>query len=440
MSQSLLPNLVELLRQRWQVPRNRAVLRGASVGLIQKFFTIAASLLVMPLVLHRLGAESFGIWGAITSLGALSGWLDLGVGPVLVTHVARHTAHGEGEHSRELISCALFLGIIVCLLLLVALGVFWLVGGAQGRLQLYWVALAAMALNVPLSTAGSVWAALQKVHVSESWGLVQASLSTCGMLTACLVTKQVWVYVLLFYTAILLANIGSLTHLLLQHKELRPQLRLPSRAALSSILDGGLTFFALTIVGDLSFMLDNVLTLELCGAQAAARMTIITRICLMSIAILGTISQPLWPAFADAFARKEYVWVTRCMLFSMGLLTGLALLGAAILLNWGDWLLGWWLHEQLHFGRFLMWTVCFWIVAQALSRIPTLLLNGLAIIRYQLVTCLIGTAVALALKYYLGVQWHEAGILWGTTLTSAFIVTPANLFRIRRWNKQASAH
>ena len=89
-------------------PRNRRVLLSGATGVLQRLAQLAASLIILPLVLHRLGEAGFGVWGAATSLSWAAVMLDLGLGGALVTLLpaARH----KGEDMRDYVTACLLVG------------------------------------------------------------------------------------------------------------------------------------------------------------------------------------------------------------------------------------------------------------------------------------------------------------------------------------------
>ena len=56
---------------------------------------VLGSLIVMPLMLHSLGAERFGLWVTLTSLMAISALGDLGIGNGLINAIS--TTHGADD-------------------------------------------------------------------------------------------------------------------------------------------------------------------------------------------------------------------------------------------------------------------------------------------------------------------------------------------------------
>ncbi|MGA9528293.1 MAG: lipopolysaccharide biosynthesis protein [Terriglobales bacterium] len=414
--------------------RNRRVVVSGGVGIFQRLVQVGSTLVVMPLLLRVLGPTRFGIWGATASLAWLSGLVDIGMGTALVTLVARSSAPEHTERARRHIAGALSAGSGVAGLLLLMAFVVLISSGSEGTaLGPYLIAIVGLAINIPLNAGNNVWMALQKGYVSASWELVQTLLTTAGLIAAAQFTTDVRIYVAIVYLGLIVANAGSLAHLFLRHREFRPQGLWASRRAMREVAGQGMLYFAVAVTGGLSFMLDNVLALRLLGPEASARMTIALRICITAVGALVVLSQPLWPAFADAAERADRKWIVGALLRGSAFLSILTVTGAAILLIYGETMLHWWLHTDLGIGQSLLWAIAAWVLAQALFRVPNLLLNGLSILRYQIVIFSIGTSVAFALKFALAPYFGVAGILWGTSATVFLIVIPASIWRIRQW-------
>lgn len=412
--------------------RDRRAAIASGFGVSQRLVQVASTLVVMPVLLHALGAERFGVWGAAASLAWMVFLADLGTGSALVTLVARAIALDHPDEARRQIAGALTLGISLGFLSLVVIAAAW--GWQKSSVgTAYLIACAGLAVNLPLNSANNVWMALQEGYFSSFWELMQTVVTTVALIAATFYTQDVRVFVALVYGGLVVSNLGSLIHLYLRHPELRPE-RFPERwSATRDVVSSGLMFFLMGVAGSLTFVLDNVLSLELLGPHASAQMTIAMRICMTGMGMLTAMAQPLWPAFADAAHRADHQWVMHKLAWGMALLTGATVLGSVILLLWGKTLLKLWLHTDLGIGIGLLAAVAVWMLAQALFRVPHNLMNGLLLVRFQTVTFVVSLAAALALKFVLAGPLGVAGILWGTNVTMLLIVMPASMWRIRRW-------
>jgi O-antigen/teichoic acid export membrane protein len=413
--------------------RDQKVVAAAGSGVFQRLVQIGCTLLLMPLVLRTLGPADFGKWGAAASLAWLSGLVDIGIGTALVTLVAQSMARDQVEEARTQIAGALGVGSGLAAIMLCLALIAWIFGASQGNSAAYLIALVGLAVNVPLHSANNVWMALQKGYVSGFWELVQTVLTTGALVAATAFTADVRIYVALVYAGLVLANLGSLVHLFWYHAELRPKTLHVIPAAMRAVTASGLLYFVLGITGGLSFMLDNVLALQLLGPEASARMTIAMRICMTAVGILVVMSQPFWPAFTEAAHQGDRRWIRTNLLRGTAMMVGISAAGSIILLTFGERLLRFWLHTNLGIGRGLLWAISIWVITQSFVRIPSLLLNGLSLIRFQIAVFGVAALVALSLKFALAPVLGVSGILWATGVAVLFIVAPASIWRICRW-------
>jgi len=411
------------------LPRNRRVLLSGATGVLQRLAQLAASLIILPLVLHRLGEAGFGVWGAATSLSWAAGMLDLGLGGALVTLLpaARH----KGEDMRDYVTACLLVGL--------AFGLALLAGGAAvllawPRLMPSAPFLAAglcMAINIPLGLAGSLWFGLQKGHVACLWDLVQTGLMLGFIIAGAWAGAGVTVMTLAVFGAGVLANAGSLGHALATQPMLRPKKR-PNFTAIGHALRGGAVLASISIVASCAYVFDNVLTLDWLGPQVAAQMTVALRICITAIGLLVVATQALWPAFVEAVALDDHRWVARTLWRGTVMVGVLACGGSGLIVLAGNRLLALWLHQDLQLPRALFLAIAGWVIVLALPRVAGLLLNAVAQYRGQFIAQVVASALGLGLKPALAATFGAAGLLGATPLAALLILCPAYAWLVWR--------
>jgi O-antigen/teichoic acid export membrane protein len=418
--------------------RNRRIVFAAGAGVLQRIVQAGGMLLVAPLVLKTLGASGFGLWGAAVSLVALISLLDLGLGAALVTMVAEATARSTANDARRHVTGALVSGCGLAVLTLIVASAIVLIAVPQAQVDLYLIAVVGLAVNVPLNGANCVWMALQKGYVSSFWEFIQTLSVIGGLIAATWFTVDVRVYVAVVYGGYALGNLGSLCHLFVQHPELRPDLSAGWLASARSVSGKGVLYFAMGLTGGLTYLLDCVLALQLLGADAAARMTIASRICLGAGGVLTILSQPFWPAFSEAAVRRDLPWIRRGLVRGTAVMIGVAVAASAVLVTVGGPFLRWWLRTDLGIDRGLLWAMAAWIIIQAVGRVPCFLLNGVGVVRFQVGMCAVATSAALCLKFLWAPRFGVEGILWATTIPALLVNAPALAWRSRLWLKSCS--
>lgn len=85
---------------------------------------LIVAFLIAPLLVHRLGNVSYGVWGLIGQLVEYSFLLDFGIRIATTRYVARHLALGEPEEINRVVTSGLFLGSFSAALALACGGLF----------------------------------------------------------------------------------------------------------------------------------------------------------------------------------------------------------------------------------------------------------------------------------------------------------------------------
>ena len=417
--------------------RTRRVAIAAVTGSLQRVAAVVGAFLMFPRVLHAVGPEQFGIWGAASSLSMLFVIADFGIGPAIVTLVSRALVSGHPDEPRAHFTAGLIMSFAVSALIGVGGGGFVLAFVPAAEEPSYLIAVLGLAVTVPLGVGTPAWLALQRSWIAALFEMLQTAILLVGLFLATTRTSDVRVYVALTFVSIWIANLLNLWFLLVRHPELRPRTFRTSRGDVSLVALTGARFFGLAVLDSLSYMYDNVLALQLLGARAAAEMAVVQRISVAAVGLLIVLAQPLWPAFTEAAARGDRPWLFRTLLQGSALITAAALAGSGLLIAFGGRLLKIWLKTDIGIGQPLLWVVGIWIVCFALTRVMTLLMNALRILDFQLVLLSVTTLISFSLKFVLAPHMGIAGILLPTALALPFVIVPAMIWRIAIWSRSA---
>jgi O-antigen/teichoic acid export membrane protein len=398
---------------------------------------MAGTLVVMPLVLHAIGTQGFGVWAAAASFLWMTVVVDFGVGQVLLTNVAQNMARGDVEEVRRQIAAA----VKLCVLLGAAGTVFaFAVIPAIASPEVadaYLIAAACVALNIPLNLAGSIWSGLQRFHVTSLWEAFQTIVTVGGLFALTRFTTDTRCYVAVTAGALLAANICSMVNLFGRFPELRPCFKSPSGDRLRALLQRGAPFLVLSLSAALAVNLDSVIALALLGPDDASRMAVALRACLTAHGLLWVVTQPLWPAFTDAAARGDYAWVRRHILAGAIVVGACAVGGSALLLAFGQPLLELWMGGGMKISQSVLLAMSAWILMLSMGRIGDVVLSALGAVWFQARAAVAYGALAFVLKFCLGPSLGVAGILFATALAYGFTYAPAYLWWVTRWVRAA---
>lgn len=393
----------------------------------------------MPLALHALGQEGFGIWAAAASFAWMTTVFDFGVGQALLTRVARAAARGDAAAIRADLGAGLLTAAGLALAAaLLALAVIPLAASPATR-DAYLIAALCLAFNAPCALGAGVWAGLQRVHVVFAWEAFQTLVTMGAMFAASFVTQDVRWYVAATAGGLLLSNALCLVHLALRRRDLMPAVAWPEWSHCRALLADGAPFVALAGAAMFWVNLDTIVALARLGPEAAAQMGVAQRACLTIYGMLWAVTQPLWPAFAEATARGDHAWARRSLARAAGVVLTLILAGDAILVLFGPTLVDIWLGGALQMPAGVFWAMAAWALVLGLGRVVDVVLSGVGAIRFQAAAMLAFAMLAFAMKVLVGPHAGVAGILAASPLAFALTAAPAYILWIVRWSARGGA-
>jgi O-antigen/teichoic acid export membrane protein len=412
--------------------RYRRVALTTVSGALAKGLTFLTLLVSIPLVVRYLGAERYGLWITITSVVALLGFADLGIGSGVLNAVSE--AHGRNDRSaaHTYVSNGFFLLIGIALLgaLLFAIAypyVAWArvfnVASAEATREAgpaIAVLFACFALNLPLTIVQRVQLGYQEGFISNLW---QAGGSLIALVVLLLAIWQKaglpWL-VLAMAGVPVLASAGNWLHTFRWSRSwLSPSWRLVQVPASLRLGRIGSLFFVLQLAGALAFASDNVIASQVLGAPAAARFSIAHRLFMVAPFVVGLVTMP--------------VWIRGTLFRSLALGLGAAALAAAILTFFADPIFALWVGPTLVPSVSLRVGLAFWSVIYTFGSIVAVLLNAAGVISFQVVTAVLMAVSSVVLRILWGHQMGLPGIAWGLVAAyTTFSLIPVSLYIARR--------
>lgn len=421
--------------------RHRRALLAALASGLAKFITIASALVTIPLTLTYLGVERFGLWMTIASLIALMSFADMGLGNGLMNAVADADGKRDTANIRKFISSAFVALVAVALcvgtILAVAASVFDISGllnvrspAAASELYPSLIAFTIIfALSIPAGIVQKVQLGLQMGLRSSLWQAGGAALAFVAILLVVWAEGGVpWLVLASAGVPVLMLIASSLDFFSRSHRHLAPRLASVSRPELSRLLKVGLLFFFLQLSAALAFASDNLIIANVLGQAAVAEYSVVNKLFEAILLLLGVAVLPLWPAYAEAKARRDVTWIERTLIRTL-LVTFFYVTSAGILLLMlGPWLLQIWVGGAVEYSLWLFAGFLLWTILKGLGMTHSMFMNGLGAIKSQLVLALLFAGTSLVLKWYFAAHFGLKGILLALILTyCAFVVFPLGI-------------
>ena len=415
--------------------RSRRATLTALTNLVAKLVTVGTSFATVPLTLHYLGDERFGLWMTISSLSALLAFADFGLGNGLLNAVAEASGRDDPAAIRRLVaSAAAMLGTVAStLLLLLVPAVVWVDWSstfgltdpaAVGELRPALLVFAAcFALNI---AAGFIERTQLGLQMGFFNGIASAIGSLIGLVTVLLAIQLgaglPWLIAALMGGP-LLALVASGGWLFArQRSDLFPRRADVEASTMARLARLGGLFFVLQIAAALAYASDNLVGARSAGAAAVGEFAVAAKLFSAVSIVVPIFLGPLWPAYAESIARGDMAWVRRTLLrasCSAGLVAGLA--AVALVLLFGP-ITELWLHHPAVASPALLWGLASWTLLHAVGMSIAMFLNGAHIVTVQAVIATVFALACLASKLYWVPRLGLEALPWATTLTYLLLV------------------
>ncbi len=410
-------------RARW----HRQASLTTVVGIAARAIAIGVRLVTIPLALHLLGSERYGLWLSVGSVLAWIGFVGPGLGYGLINALSDASGRDDVDTMRRHVSTAVF--TILCAgSLLVAvtpalsgwsgwtslLGVEDRPDLSREALTLVGVAAGLFAVSFSLEFIGPVCAGLQEGYLSSMASMLASLAVLVGVAWLAWQGGSLVAFALVVGLPPILANLALATYVFWRrYPQLRPSLRLWNRQSFTSLMGFGGWMF-LGQMGELAiFQSANILIANRFGPGQVPRFAVPAALFMNLTSMCYLVVQPYWPALKEASVREDWDWIRVAMSRTLKIRIGfMACAGVAIVIG-GPGFIRLWAGEQGVPERSLLAAMGVYYLLVAWSGNYVVLLLGLGLVRIKtLLTLMVGlvhVAGFFLLSPYVGLSAFPIG-------------------------------
>lgn len=409
--------------------RTRNYLQQIKGAVVYRALAMAASFLAIPMMIHYLGQEQFGVWSTILTVMAWTVFFDLGVGNGLRNKVAESIAKGATNAAAGYISSAYTLIGFIALAIWITVTVAsyfvpWQVvfnteAISESTLrETIQIAAFFIVLNFWIGLISALLNAVQRTSMVALGQLVTnllllALVYFLASATDASITKLALIYGI----SIVSANI-LLSYLFYKdHRELRPRVSL-NRAHLNPLLTLGLQFFTIQFAVLIIFTTDKMLITQLFGPQYVTQYEVVFKLFSIFTFAHGLISAPLWSTYTDAYHRGDLPWIKSMLhgqliifLATSGVVAATALAAKPLIEMW--------LGSDIDVSNNLILAMSLLVIVSAWNNVFGVILGGLGKIRLGSIYTIATAIVNLPISYYFSkiLEFGIAGVVLGSIVS-----------------------
>jgi O-antigen/teichoic acid export membrane protein len=429
---------VQRLRERLdRDPRLARVLQGGVSGFVTRVLTVLVNLITLPLTLHYLGQIEYGVWVTISTSVLLLSALDFGIANTLTTFIAEASAKEDRQKARYLFTTALWVtvGVVVILAPLFFLawrsvpwgGLFHLANPTYitHASQCAGVAILFFLLSLPLALGARVLGGYQQVHIANYFVVCGAVLSLAAIVFIILLHGTLVHLMLAYSGSNLLASLALNIWLFFRWPWLRPSPRHIRRHTVRRLFGQGMLFFVLQLTVLVVFNSDNLVISHYLGAASVTPYSTAWRLTQYAAAMQAFIVPALWPAFTEAYRKRELAWVI-AQYQSLQRKTLLVVGSAALLFALGGKLfIRIWAGPSAVPSQRLIWIMAAFAFVMALTSTQALLLTATGRLRLETGVAVLAAISNLILSIWLVQRIGVDGVILATLFSFVvFMLVP----------------
>jgi O-antigen/teichoic acid export membrane protein len=410
-----------------------------------KGLSIGCQFAMVPLTLHYLDKERYGIWLTMASIVSWFSFFDIGIGNGLRNKLSEALAKGDTRMAKIYVSTSYaFVGAIFLTLMLL----FWIVnrfiywphvintqpGLAAELSKMMLVVFSFFCLQFILNLIGNILFAHQE---SALTGLINPlgnllSLTIIFILTLTTPGSLFWVSVVFSASPVLVLLIFNALFLGWKYRDIAPGFRYIQFRHSKDLFGIGLQFFVIQIAFIVMYYSANIVLTKLFGPAEVTVYNIAYKYFTIALLVNGIITATYWSAFTDAYVRQEWTWI-RQTIRRMEKVTYFLMVMVVVSTVLANKLIGLWLHNAVQVPLSMQIILCIFTLISLIAAPQHIFLNGTGKVRLQLYTAIysIIVTVPLALLFCKTLHLGPEGVILAMICTSLPVTL---LYRIQ-YNK-----
>ena len=414
--------------------RTSVLLKNIKIGFWFKIGSLGINFLLISMLFSLLGTTNYGIWLLITSIVGWSSLFDFGISSSLRNKFAGSMATGDVTSAKKYVSTAYFLIAFIALTLAMIIsiaiqffdwnGVLNVGGLGNGILRpVITIAFVCLSLKLVFNLISTLLVANQLPYLADgiNFGINILSLAGIWTLKSYSSGSLISVGLILSVTPLAVLIVCSGIFFLSRFRHFIPSFDDVDIDVCKELLQVGSRFFVIQIAGIIIFSTDNLIITQLFGPGEVANYYLAFKY--FGVITLGfaIISNPLWSAYTEAIALRDYSWVRE----TTGKLQYVWLLFAIvtfILFIASKQVYTFWIGKEVAISWTLSASMAFYVTTYTWGSIFVNFVNGAGKIRLQVIFSVVAGIVNIPLSVLLAkfTFLGPSGVILATTVCLSY--------------------
>ncbi len=411
--------------------RTQNIKKNIVGSIIIKGASIIIQLLLVPLTLGYLNSELYGIWLTLSSIMLWLSFFDVGFTLGLKNRLAEAIALGNYDKGKSLVSTTYFMMIIIFIPLGFILesivpyinwSSFLNVSPDYNEqlIQVVQVIVACFCLQMIFNVIASVLAAFQKVALSSLFPVIGnfLALIIIYFLTKFTSSSLLNLALAISYLPVLVYIVSSIIFFKGTLKRVAPSFKHIDLSLIKDIFNLGFRFFIIQIQMIVLYQSTNILISNISSPVDVTSYNLAYKYISIALMLFNIILGPIWPAFTDAYTKKDYAWMNN-VYRRMVQIYGILCLAILIMVVVSPFAYNLWFGDKAVVPVFMTISVALYIIIHSWDSLQIVLINGIGCVTIQTVVTVIGLVMHIPMSLFLGKYCGALGVIFSMIIINS---------------------
>lgn len=419
--------------------RSVAVKKNILYSIIIRVISIVVSFVIVPITIGYVSAELYGVWLTLSSIMTWVSFMDIGFTQGLKNRLTEAIAVEDWERGRELVSTTYFMMLIIfipacVILILLAPLVDWcallnvssIYSGEVSKAIIVVIAFACIQMIVNVLV--SVVAAYQKVALSTSFLVIGNILSLIVIIILTKTCPPSLTYLSLTSCSlpVIVTLIASFVLFKTSFKEVSPAISKIKACLIRDLWGLGYRFFIINIQVLVLYQSTNVLISYVSSPLEVTSYNLAYRYLNLAMMLFTIITAPLWPAYTDAYAKRDYEWMTNTR-NKMQTVFLWSIFLAIVMVAISPVFYRIWVGDKADVPFIMTLIVALYVIAYCWMNLNGTLVVGMGKLKVQSLLCIIGMLVHIPFSLLLSKFFGAYGVLISLTVITLTYAAVVNI-------------
>jgi len=290
-------------------------------------------------------------------------------------------------------------------------------------------------IRLPLCIPGRIYAAYQEGYLYQLWSAIGSVISVFSLILAIHIHANLPLLIMAGFGTLLIGDVFSAIHLFgFQRKWLIPKYENFNWLQCKWLLKTGFQFWIAQVSAILIFQTDLIIVAQMFGASEVASYGITLRLFSLVGYILGSFITSLWPAYSEAAARGDYLWISHTFKMSVFISFTFSACAGILLVLFSPQLISLLVNREAIPDVSLLFAMFFTTVLFSVGQCVAMLVNGLGELRLQTILAPVSAVSNIVLSLFLGHLIGVSGVALSTGICLLlFSVLASGIYIINRF-------